>query len=156
MVQRHTIVIKSNRYIPNTLHITQGDEVVWDNQDGHHHTATSNTGATLFDTGEILGHSQSRAITLDHASEPSGFEYTCAYHDFMTGRLFVVPATFVLPKKFASTDAVVPEPTYSTDQWKNIARLVAFHWILDMTDNFVYARTIHRDTDLAKITIAWD
>ena len=113
MPQRHVVLIQSNRFAPSVLHLNVGDEVVWDNRDGHAHTATSSMGATLFDTGDIPGHAQSKAIIFDHGSEPSGFEYYCTYHDFMSGRLFVLPAGF----RLAVTTSAIPivPPTYSPE-----------------------------------------
>jgi hypothetical protein len=154
MPQRYTVVIKQNRYIPNSLHVNVGDEIVWDNQDGHHHTATSSSGAFLFDTGEILGGSQSRSVMFSSASEPSGFEYYCTYHDFMIGRVFVLPPAFALAAAAVAADP--PGPTYDLPTWGVIARHVVGHWVLDMADNFAYALTIHRDADFDLVKTSWD
>ena len=154
MPKRHTIVIKQNGYVPNSVHVDLGDEVVWDNQDAHHHTATGMPGSFFFDTGEIAGRTQSRAITFDRGSGPSGFEYYCTLHDFMTGRMFVLPASAAPAAKPAAPAAL--GPTYDLATWQTIARHVAAHWVEDMADNFAFALRIHRDADLERIKAEWD
>ena len=53
MAQQHSIVIKDDQFQPSNLHIQVGDSIVWDNQDDHDHTATSNNRRVVFDTGVI-------------------------------------------------------------------------------------------------------
>jgi plastocyanin len=73
-------------YYPNTLDVTAGDSVRFNNIDGKNgvpHSATSDTG--LFDTGVFYGSSR----TISAPSTPGTYAYHCVIHPFMHGFLLV-------------------------------------------------------------------
>ena len=158
MSQRHTIAIKDNHFVPNTLHVRIGDQVVWDNQDGERHTVTCVAGPLSFDTGDIAGNSSSRAVTFAKGSGPSGLGYFCAHHELMMGRIFVQPAGFALTERATPAPGVLdvaPSPTYDIATWQLIAKHVAAHWVMNMASNFAFALSIHLDAELDQVKTAW-
>jgi hypothetical protein len=155
MPTRYKILIRKSQFVPDVLHTSVGDEVIWENHDADTHAATSDPGAICFDTGDIPAGATSPAVALNRISGPSGFGYRCAHHSGMTGRIFfVAPANFV----FAGPPGPLtqpPGPTYDVATWQVIAKHVAVHWIEDMANNFLFAMQTHLDADLDKIKTAW-
>ena len=75
----HQVIIEGFAFNPPELAVAVGDTVVFINQDGAPHTATSVEGA--FDTG-TLGEGVSGKITITEAGE---YEYRCNFHPSMVG-----------------------------------------------------------------------
>lgn len=78
-------------YDPNTLSIFQGSTVRWINDDSAIHTVTSgkglsdpNNGAT-FDSGNLLA----TQVFEYQFNEVGKYDYFCALHPFMTGKIVV-------------------------------------------------------------------
>lgn len=79
----HTVVISGFAFEPASLTIAAGDAVVFVNEDGAPHTATSTQ--DLFDTGR-LSRGQEATLTFPGAGT---FDYFCAIHPSMTGQITV-------------------------------------------------------------------
>src|SRR5262245_50659715 len=158
MTQQHSIVIKNNHFRPSNLRIQIGDSVIWDNQDDHDHTATSNYPRVAFDTGVIAAGTASRPVIFDTISSYGGVNFYCKLHALMLGRLVVraaaPPSTGALSAPSAAP-AQAPGLTYSTDVWLTIARIVAVHWVYDMSDDFGRARRTHRGPALDQLNAEW-
>lgn len=71
------------KFGPAELHVPVGGSVVWTNNDGQQHTATSSTGA--FDAGAIQ---PGASVTVEFTTAGS-FTYICSFHPFMTGTVVV-------------------------------------------------------------------
>ena len=69
-------------YSPRTVTVNVGDTVTWTNDDAQTHTATS---GSAWNTGDI-GNGESRSITMRRSGT---FDYICAIHPTMTGRVVV-------------------------------------------------------------------
>ena len=156
----HTIVIKQNQFRPGSLRIQPGDSVVWDNQDPHDHTATSNSQRLRFDTGIIKAGTKSRTVVFPSATAYGGVEVSCLCHGSMEGRLFVsaggragAAAATAAPKPTAAT--AEPGITYAVEVWRAMARIIAGHWIYDMADNFAYGKIVHRGDSLTQLNAEW-
>jgi plastocyanin len=79
------IVIDNFAFAPNELTVPIGAEVTWVNQDDVPHTATSTTKPKAFDSGTL-----DTDQTYSHAFSKAGeYEYFCAVHPKMTGRIIV-------------------------------------------------------------------
>lgn len=74
------------RFEPTVLDVTVGTAVTWTNEDNAPHTATAENDA--FDTGR-LDKGKSGEITFD---TPGTYDYICAYHPYMDGRIVVSAA----------------------------------------------------------------
>ena len=155
MAEQQKIVITGNEFEPNTVHIQAGDSVVWENQDNHPHTATCVETGFPFDTGPINPKSTSKLIVFDKPTQQSGLGYFCQFHDFMTGRIFVVPGEFEVEVGPVAAPADEPAPTYSVDVWRQIARIVCVHWVYDMADNFAFAKRVQVGDSLDRINAEW-
>ena len=71
---------------PDEITIYVGDTITWTNNDGMSHTATSTSGPTSFDSGNIAsGGTWSFTFT-----EAGTYEYKCDYHSSMTGVITVI------------------------------------------------------------------
>ena len=79
----HNVTIKGMAFDPAVLTIAPGDTVVFTNEDGAPHTATSTTGA--FDTGR-LNRGEQAALSF---SDAGTYEYFCEVHPRMTGQIVV-------------------------------------------------------------------
>lgn len=79
----HNVTIKGMAFEPAVLTITPGDTVVFTNEDGAPHTATSTSGA--FDTGR-LNRGQQAALSFGEAGT---YDYFCEVHPRMTGQIIV-------------------------------------------------------------------
>ena len=71
------------RFEPTVLNVTLGTTVSWTNEDSAAHTATGEDDA--FETGR-LGKGESAEITFD---TPGTYEYICAFHPNMVGKIVV-------------------------------------------------------------------
>lgn len=79
--QTVTITIENMRFSPAELTVKRGTHIVWKNLDLFPHTATAKT----FDSGSI----NANASWTYAADEPGDFQYICAFHPTMKGRLIV-------------------------------------------------------------------
>ena len=77
----HVVEIRQFKFYPATLTVKRGDRVEFKNLDVAPHTAT----AEQWDSGN-LARGQTWTLT---ANEAGTFEYICAYHPAMKGRLIV-------------------------------------------------------------------
>jgi plastocyanin len=76
------VAISDFKFGPQTVNVPVGGSVVWTNNDGQQHTATS---AGNFDAGAIDPQA-SMTVTFDTAGS---FTYICSFHPFMTGTVVV-------------------------------------------------------------------
>ena len=76
------VAISDFKFDPQTVSVPVGGTVVWTNNDGQQHTATS---AGNFDAGAIEPQA-SIPVTFD---APGTFTYICSFHPFMTGTVTV-------------------------------------------------------------------
>ena len=81
----HQIVIDNFAFTPTALTVPVGAEVTWVNRDDVPHTATGTTKPRAFDSG-ALDTDQTYSHVFTHAGE---FEYFCAVHPKMTGKVIV-------------------------------------------------------------------
>lgn len=81
--ETHHISIEDFDFATQSLTITQGDTVVWTNNDGRPHTVASDDGS--FDSGN-LDDGATFEFTFDDAGT---FAYHCGYHASMTGEIVV-------------------------------------------------------------------
>jgi YVTN family beta-propeller protein len=68
---------------PDTVTITAGQSIVWQNNDSVSHSVQSTDGS--WDSGEITS-GKSFTFRFD---KPGTYQYTCGYHAFMTGTIVV-------------------------------------------------------------------
>lgn len=77
----HTVVIRQFAFVPETLEVSVGDTVVWENEDIVPHTATAANGD--WDSDALnRGESWSLAIRA-----PGTVDYICRFHPAMRARL---------------------------------------------------------------------
>ena len=81
--------ISNECYVPNTLSISAGDKIVWQNEDTAFHTVTSGTPESgsdnQFDSGMF-----SKGEKFSHEFQKSGtFDYFCLLHPWMEGTIIV-------------------------------------------------------------------
>jgi plastocyanin len=81
--QPNTVVMSNIAFGPDSIIVSVGTSVVWQNNDGVNHTATSDTG--LFDTG-IISPGTSKSLTFNAAGR---FPYHCTVHPMMTATVIV-------------------------------------------------------------------
>jgi cytochrome c oxidase subunit 2 len=79
-------------YEPDSVTVSPGSTIVWDNQDDALHTATSGNPETavlddMFDTGYVMANQQSNPIPMP--TEPGEYTYFCTLHPFLTGTVIV-------------------------------------------------------------------
>ena len=81
--QPNTVVIANIAFGPNSLTVSAGTTVTWQNNDGINHTSTSDSG--VWDTGAIPpGGSKTHTF-----SAAGTFPYHCNIHTMMTGTVIV-------------------------------------------------------------------
>jgi len=81
-VPPRTVTIDAFEFKPGTLTVERGDTIVWRNDDPVPHTVTA-PGA--FDSGSIAA-----GASWEHVAAATGtFDYACAFHPTMKGRLIV-------------------------------------------------------------------
>lgn len=81
--RQHLIDMKGKRYRPDSLFITAGDTVVWNNADDEPHSVTMDT--TEFDSGDINPGSKFRWTFR----QKGRLRYHCEVHPRMKGTLIV-------------------------------------------------------------------
>ncbi|MEP6615863.1 MAG: cupredoxin domain-containing protein [Ginsengibacter sp.] len=81
-----SVTISGMTFSPATLTVKTGTTIVWKNNDGTAHTATSNDGST-FNTGNILAGYSGTAVV----NTAGNFTYHCQIHSNMTGTIIVTP-----------------------------------------------------------------
>lgn len=79
----HQVMIQKFKFVPDTLTIRKGDQVVWVNQDFAPHTATEKNDA--WDT-DRLNKNESFKIDFSAAGE---IDYFCRFHPNMRGKIIV-------------------------------------------------------------------
>jgi plastocyanin len=79
------IVIDNFTFDPPTLTVSVGTRVSWVNRDDVPHTATSTAKPKLFDSGALDSEGQFTHVF----TAPGTYEYFCAVHPKMTGRVVV-------------------------------------------------------------------
>jgi plastocyanin len=80
-----TVVIDNFTFAPAELTVPVGAEVTWVNRDDVPHTATSTVKPRAFDSGTL-----DTDQTYSHVFTTAGeYEYFCAVHPHMTGRVVV-------------------------------------------------------------------
>lgn len=77
----HTVTIEGMRFVPETLTVQRGDEVVWVNRDLVPHTATG----PGFDSRSIAA----GARWTMRATKPGTHPYVCTFHPTMKATLVV-------------------------------------------------------------------
>ena len=77
-------------FVPQNLTVSVGTTVRWTNLDAYPHTVTS---AGNFDSG-MLNQNQSYSFTFN---APGTYDYVCAYHNNMSGRIVVQAAATATP-----------------------------------------------------------
>ena len=76
------VAISGFTFSPRTVTVNVGDSVTWTNSDAQAHTATS---GSAWDSGAIGG-GASASVTFRSAGT---YDYACAFHAAMTGRVMV-------------------------------------------------------------------
>jgi plastocyanin len=79
----HTITMDGTSFSPETLTVKRGDSVLWVNKDPFPHTATAASKA--FDSKSVAPGKSWRYV----ANKTGTFDYVCAFHPTMKGRLVV-------------------------------------------------------------------
>ncbi len=79
------VEIKAFKFMPAAAELKAGSKVTFVNADSAAHTATAKA-AGAFDTDRIKK-GQSKSVML---KEPGEFDYICAYHPLMKGKIRVV------------------------------------------------------------------
>ena len=80
---KNEISIKGNAFNPDSLSIKVGDTVTWINNDSYDHTVKAKTGE--FDSGNMATGAKF-SFTF---SKEGTYDYICAIHTSMTGRVVV-------------------------------------------------------------------
>jgi plastocyanin len=83
---RREVVVKTFQFRPSTRVVAPGTKVVWRNRDAVEHTVTSKGGSPAPLDGTLPRRGARYAIRLD---TPGSYEYFCARHPSMTGRVMV-------------------------------------------------------------------
>jgi plastocyanin len=91
------VTISGFSFSPRTVTVRVGDTVTWTNDDAQAHTATS---GSAWNTGDIAS-GRSESITFRTAGT---YDYICAIHPTMTGRVVVRAAGATAPP----TDTAFP------------------------------------------------
>jgi plastocyanin len=79
------VAILDFKFEPETLTVSPGTKVTWENKDDEPHTATSSVKPKRFDSG-VLDTAQSYSFTF---VEPGAYPYFCKLHPHMTGVIVV-------------------------------------------------------------------
>ena len=75
----HAVTIEGFKFSPATLTVAVGDSIVFTNNDGAPHTATSD----MFDTGTI-SKGGTATVTVSAAGD---IDYKCNFHPMMKGKI---------------------------------------------------------------------
>jgi amicyanin len=80
-----TVNIQDFKFSPDTMTVNKGTTVTWTNHDNVDHTATSQSGPTSFDSGNIKpGGTYSYTF-----NETGTYGYICTIHPYMKGNVTV-------------------------------------------------------------------
>jgi plastocyanin len=79
------VVIDNFAYSPREITVAPGSRVLWVNRDDVPHTVTSTAKPKTFDSGALDGE-ESFAFTFQ---TPGTYDYFCAVHPHMTGKVIV-------------------------------------------------------------------
>ncbi|MDU8944050.1 cupredoxin domain-containing protein [Ovoidimarina sediminis] len=81
----HVVIVRMSRFafVPATVEIRPGDEVIWVNDDLVPHTATAREGD--WETDTLEAGASGRIAFADRGT----FAYVCAFHPHMTGTVAV-------------------------------------------------------------------
>jgi amicyanin len=80
-----TVAISGMRFEPQLLRIGAGTTVTWQQLDGMPHTVTAKSSGQGFSSG-TLNRGQTYRLTFPH---PGSYDYHCALHPNMAGRIVV-------------------------------------------------------------------
>jgi plastocyanin len=127
LAANRSVTIAGFAFSPATVTVGVGDRVTWRNDDSTTHTATS---GSAWSTGNIAPGS-SKSITFTRAGT---YDYICAIHPTMTGRVVVRSASAGAPPP---TDTAPGATTTETD-W--IAGTLAFLGVAMLVGTFVAER----------------
>lgn len=83
--QRYEITMEQLAFSPASITVSQGDTIVFINNDIVPHTATDTLNATHWDTGAIV-HGAQGVVVMQEKGVNS---YFCSYHPGMTGEITV-------------------------------------------------------------------
>ena len=110
---RHTpsVSIQGFAFNPSTnLTVHAGDSVIWTNNDGASHTASSTSGPASFDSGTISG-----GATFSFTFTTAGtYNYRCDFHTSMTASLTVVEPDNNNPPEVSGI-TLSPDPVLTND-----------------------------------------
>lgn len=85
----HVVKIRGMRFVPETVEVSVGDTVIWENTDVLPHTATAKKSKAgdvrLFDSKTLAPKASYRYVTTTPGSTP----YVCTLHPGMRGTLVV-------------------------------------------------------------------
>lgn len=81
--KQHTVEMSAFQFSQQTIVVSVGDTVVWQNRDIVPHTATASDGA--WDSGNIPAKSSRATVMLEKGTHP----FVCLYHSNMKGNLVV-------------------------------------------------------------------
>ncbi|OGF57700.1 MAG: hypothetical protein A2Z21_05455 [Candidatus Fraserbacteria bacterium RBG_16_55_9] len=84
-IETQTVEIINFDFRPSLIRVKKGAKVMWVQKDSAPHTVTSTNPAGLFDSG-TLSKNQQFSFTF---STPGTFEYQCAIHPSMRGKVIV-------------------------------------------------------------------
>jgi len=79
------VVIDNFAYSPREITVTAGTKVTWVNHDDSPHTVTSTVKPKAFDSGAL----DTDATFAFVFAAPGTYEYFCAVHPHMTGKVIV-------------------------------------------------------------------
>ena len=156
MPKTHTVKIISsgpNGFSPAMLRIEPGDSVVWDNMTDMEHTATTLPGQQIAFDITIDPESSSTPQPFPSQTPQSGIEYFCRNHPVMEGNIVAQPQR--APIKLAALDADMSDlMTFPRADWERMARIIGAMWVLDMVDDFLFCKSVHRQEDNEKVANA--
>ena len=78
----HTVLIKKMKFIPETLHVKNGDTVVWINKDFYPHDVSKFDDNSWHSSPLEKGKSWAKVVTKTE-------EYYCSLHVVMRGKLII-------------------------------------------------------------------
>jgi plastocyanin len=78
-----TVLMKDSSFVPDSITITKGNSVTWQNDDQYTHHVVADDGS--FDLGD-----QSNGEKVSYRFNKTGtYNYHCSIHTFMTGKVVV-------------------------------------------------------------------
>ena len=139
---RHTpsVSIQGFSFNPSSnLTVHTGDSVIWTNNDGASHTASSTSGPASFDSGTIAG-----GATFSFTFTTAGiYDYQCDFHTSMTATLAVVEPdennapvvsdVTLSPNPVLTNDVISISATTSDDDGDSVT--LSYSWLIN--GNFI-------------------